>query len=1146
MRKGWIGLWLLVGNAMGLWAADSMNVYLARRETWIAGGSVIRAASLDNTVYLALQLTSRHGLWVVDVSNPAVPRRVNTLTFDTLGTVEDVKVHNGYGYVLVSGLGLVVLDLTDPENPVPLTTVNIPACFQGLVAVSDSLLATVTCDALYLFDISTPFQPVPLGSGGSFDEPKEALFYDVDHLLVADRQGLHIIDLSDPAQPQEVAVVRPGQMIYDVTVYGSYAYATTSVILSVDLSDPSQPAVVDTLAPMYPLGSFYRLFATSAGLYALSGGPYAPEFLVRLSLSDPAHPSLQETLRVSAVPEKADLIVSGPWVYLTSGGLYALRIIRDSAGILMPVGICGGLYTSQSEKIAIHDTLVAITDGPGLWFLSIADSVTTRNIGTNGQVGPTAAVAWGTLPPYLFATSGGWNSTLYIFHPESLFGPPIGQIPLNDHITHLLPLGRYLYAFGTQGLQIVDVSDPHNPDIVQSISGLGAEDIACQDNLLFVAHGISLEVWDISDTTSPVLLTTYPYPALSVATGDSLVFVGLEDSVYILDMRNPLSPQKLSTFPLYWEHGARGLTFVAPYLFFHADGPPYMTLYVLDVSNPQEPLLAGFYRFRNPAGAADLAVGGETWVLATAQYNFEYFGFRRPRADLWVLGDTASVDYEVRLPIVLAHPQDSVAALHIQFKASYMLLDSVQWSLSPGFTMTVNSTGSTIEITIQSVTDALPPATDTLGTLFLHFYDLVEPGDSLTIYSRWPCEAWDLQGEAVPLIFHTGWVAAAPDPPQVLWPPDGSYLGSDSVVVIWNASNGAVAYTLELALDPDFENLVDSLNTPDTTMLLVNLAESRYYLRIQAVSAEGYRGDFSTPITFEVDTTGPITPVLEEPVGGTWRNVTPVTFLWSPVSFVSRVPTVLAAPVRYVIQVLQESTVVITDTVDTNTATLDLGEGRYLWRVQAFDMAGHTSAWAGPDSFGLDLTPPSVDSLTHWTDTTGFFGPWPVHAWVHDSLSGIAEVWLLYQADTLPWDSVMMFPGDGFWEGEIPELPGVALVGYFVRAVDIAGNSSTSDTLTFAIVSVQENSPTVTSLRLLGLWSTSGVLSFRFALPEPISVGVHLYDVTGRRVRTWQRHLEPGIRIWRIEPHLPAGLYLIRIETGRQVWFRKVFLSRGA
>ena len=427
-----------------------------------------------------------------------------------------------------------------------------------------------------------------------------------------------------------------------------------------------------------------------------------------------------------------------------------------------------------------------------------------------------------------------------------------------------------------------------------------------------------------------------------------------------------------------------------------------------------------------------------------------------------------------------------------------------------------------------------------------------------------------------------------PPAPELISPINSVFVTDSMPTFVWSIDSGFDGtFVLQIALDSAFtSNLIEISNISDTSYTLEQpLADTVYWWRVKAVTSDGLEGDFSEAGMFVVDAHAPSVPALVAPVGGIWLSDTALQLQWSSVtlnnkgkfygrmavSALGRKPGIshgsgagvlsvgrefeLGAkptPVYYVVEILSGGSTVLIDTVDTNAMAVELSEGRYEWHVMAFDEAGNASDWSPIDSFGIDITPPSVDSMTVLSDTSWFFGPFDVDAWISDNLSGVGSAWLFWSVDGSPFDSVAMSLSGGVWSGEIPALGDSAnyTVSYFVRAADNAepANVTTSDTVGFTATLIEEARGQIPSeFELLGVAQNpvrGSVIGLKLAIPSTCDAKFAIYDIAGRRIWQTTRNLEAGYHDVNLRAELRSGVYFIMVSTPFGKANTKVIISR--
>ncbi len=161
------------------------------------------------------------GLYVVDISDPKNPEIVGSEK--SLEYVFNLTVSGDLAYVADVNLGLVIYDISDPEKPVVISSTKIEYGARG-VAISENY-AYVSGVGLNVIDISDPTSPKIV----SFVETPGCYANTVafwgDNVYVANGSvGLHKIDISDPTKPTIETTVKVSGHLWHVAITDSLAY----------------------------------------------------------------------------------------------------------------------------------------------------------------------------------------------------------------------------------------------------------------------------------------------------------------------------------------------------------------------------------------------------------------------------------------------------------------------------------------------------------------------------------------------------------------------------------------------------------------------------------------------------------------------------------------------------------------------------------------------------------------------------------------------------------------------------------------------------------------------------------------------------------------------------------------------------------
>ena len=185
----------------------------------------------DGVAYLAASGVGAPILILVDVSDPTAPSELGSLSSPGF-FASDVFFSDGLvfmaGAALTDGgpIGrLLIVDVSVPSDPVEVGFVDLPISLAADVFVSGDLAFVAAWDqGVRIVDISNPAEPVEVGAIEAPDlfafdvfvsdglifvagSANDAFANETGLLLMGEKGGLRIVDVSDPAAPFEVGSI---------------------------------------------------------------------------------------------------------------------------------------------------------------------------------------------------------------------------------------------------------------------------------------------------------------------------------------------------------------------------------------------------------------------------------------------------------------------------------------------------------------------------------------------------------------------------------------------------------------------------------------------------------------------------------------------------------------------------------------------------------------------------------------------------------------------------------------------------------------------------------------------------------------------------------------------------------------------------
>jgi hypothetical protein len=361
--------------------------------------------------------------------------------YNQWGSAHDIAISGQYAFIAAGLSGLQIVDISDVNQPDVTGYFDDNAGWAYGVAVQDSIAfiadnsgliiidtqcnkvavlgdyAYATGSRFHIIDISDPTNPEEVGSRNIYANNLDVL---LGVAFLASDRGLYIIDVNDPTSPREIAFMETPGRATDVEAFWNYAYIAdeSRALRVIDVSNLPNPREVGTLETSVKT-------LTVAGNFAyLAGG-----LLRVIDISDPTNPQEVEQSEnigiADGIAKNRDHIFGvAMW-----GGLKIANIAEpespEEAGSL---NISGNVV-----DIAITDNIVCIADRwEGLKILDVNDASEPVEIG-------------------------------HLNNPDN--AESVGWLSVYDSLVYL--------SKQSERLSIVSISDPSNPEEVGVCDSVG-------------------------------------------------------------------------------------------------------------------------------------------------------------------------------------------------------------------------------------------------------------------------------------------------------------------------------------------------------------------------------------------------------------------------------------------------------------------------------------------------------------------------------------------------------------------------------------------------------------------------------------------------------------------------------------------------
>ncbi len=597
--------------------------------------------------------------YVIDIRNPAQPKVIGQCTKTTMSSAERIYAVGPAVYILAGNL--LVIDVTDPQNPVQISSESIPA--DDVQVRGNYLYVAAGDQGLKIYDISQPFAPFLVGGLVVPGTPiGVSVSGDIAYLATGRYDGLQIIDVSDPSNPELIAGDDTIEA-YDVDVEGNFTYVATSENgLSIyDVTDPAAPLRIGQWDDELEITGMKRVLASDGFLYCVyrnnlyiidTNTPSAPSLVALygepgvngfrsmeiewpfayttawdtgvwiFDLSDPTNPSVVSQYETKGAA--LGITVHGDYAYVADGTDVAwwqsggLRIL-DVSNPLAPteVGALVNDHLTYARDVKVANGYAYVLSS-GLTVVDVRNPLELSEVFFLEL--PAADITLSDHYAFVAAGSGG----VFVINIENPANPvEVAHIDI-DNALETQVVGPYLYiAAGTDGVRVYNISDAENPVDTGHYDSykFSAEKIRVDGNYAYVPGGpLGLFVLDVSDPTRPIpagngrgkVAWERNNDIVFDIHGDVAFLANYDGIATALSLENPVSPAEYGTFAVLRTR-INGISISGDRtILAHKQG-----LVILDTSHPEQPAEVGFY---SPVDADSVVVVGDI-VYAYDLYN---------------------------------------------------------------------------------------------------------------------------------------------------------------------------------------------------------------------------------------------------------------------------------------------------------------------------------------------------------------------------------------------------------------------------------------------------------------------------------------------------------------------------------------------
>jgi hypothetical protein len=460
------------------------------------------------------------GLLILDTSNPATPTLLSRTS--VFGSATGITIANGKAYVAAGyGGGLQIFDLPTNGPPVARSSLITPGPALAVVATSERAYLAAGFCGVQTIDITNPDLPVLLGEVESGDAARLTLAGTTLY-VAAGSAGMRVFNLNNGSLTGSAGITPAGSVSDLELAANGQLYLTTGVSGIQSYTIVQAPVVGDPPTSYLLAGSLPGLApeaimsSNNTPGYLLGGDKQ----LARIATSDPTAPVLSASSTITATIR--DLARNGTLV-VAAGGSSGLLVFEEN-GPAIGLNLQATLpITGSAAAIALTGNTAYTALGSG-GIAAIDLSNQQRPVVQAYRDTPGQALSVAISGTLVLVADG---SSLRAYEAPNLRPTAVLTATGGASYRSVVIYGNLAYAGGSGGLAVVDVSDPTQLRLRETVgTSSGGSMIIGPEERLFVAGGIAgVNVFDLSTPEQPELIARRNTPgnALDLAiTGDHL------------------------------------------------------------------------------------------------------------------------------------------------------------------------------------------------------------------------------------------------------------------------------------------------------------------------------------------------------------------------------------------------------------------------------------------------------------------------------------------------------------------------------------------------------------------------------------------------------------------------------------------------
>lgn len=526
---------------------------------------------------------------------------------ENYGYSEDVYVLDDRAYI--TGEGMVIVDISDPENPFFLGQYveedNLMT--QGIYVVGNVAFLVGRC-GLKIINVSNPLNPTLISSYSELYESYIDISIQGNYAyLLKYSDSFDIIDISDLANPTVVSqlIVSHGTSNEGIFVKDGVAYIALDFegLEIVNVSNPSIPVLISENEEYYCNDVFVQ-----DNLAYIVGS----EGLVILNVSDLVHPVNLSKVDISYAK---GITYDDDFVYIANyeEGMTIVNVTDPHNATI------SGSCQSNIDGLAIakkENHVFMVTNPTGMKIIDVSNSSQPQQAAAFDCGGFGESVIVRNSVAFL---ANGYDGLVIldvnnVANPSILSKVEFGKAHDSDfqvmraHDIYLYENYAFVLLEWNEACSwfnrfaVINITDLSNPQIIcQFGRRLWINDAIFDNTMLYVGSYGNLDIYNLENITAPELLVTYNESfsrCNSLRKQGDILYIGTSDALLICDASNPLSLTILSSeyedrIPLEIELGNDRM-----YILFVSPGlEDKFTISIFDIEDIESPVLIGELNF---------------------------------------------------------------------------------------------------------------------------------------------------------------------------------------------------------------------------------------------------------------------------------------------------------------------------------------------------------------------------------------------------------------------------------------------------------------------------------------------------------------------------------------------------------------------